>query len=104
MKKLLYFLSTCYSHLEEIKKMEMNTLSGMWESNNRDLGIVILQTGNTVLVHWKQKNPYWNYAAGTVKDNVVKMSFGGSDQQSGNISPGFDQITWGNGTSWIKKL
>lgn len=84
--------------------MDMSTLSGMWEASNGGLGIVVLQTGDTVLVHWKQPNPYWNYAAGTVKDNVVKMSFGGSDQQTGDISPDFDHISWGNGTSWIKKF
>ncbi|MEQ9549818.1 MAG: hypothetical protein RIM23_09385 [Coleofasciculus sp. G3-WIS-01] len=80
----------------------METLSGMWVASNGGQDIVVLQTGDTVLVHWKQQNPYWNYAAGTVKNDVVKMSFGGSDQQSGNISGNFDAITWGNGTSWTK--
>ncbi|NEP00713.1 MAG: hypothetical protein F6K58_19010 [Symploca sp. SIO2E9] len=83
--------------------MDTSTLSGMWEASNGGRSIVVLQTGETVLVHWKEKNPYWNYAAGTVKGDVVKMSFGGSDQQTGKISPGFDSITWGNGTSWSKK-
>ena len=77
-------------------------LSGMWTASNGGKDIVVLQTGETVLVHWKQDNPYWNYAAGTVRDNVVKMSFGGSDQQSGNISADYNSITWGNETSWTK--
>lgn len=83
--------------------MDMRTLSGMWEASNGGRDIVVLQTGETVLVHWKQENPYWNYAAGTVKGDVVKMSFGGSDQQSGSISPYSDTISWENGTSWSKK-
>ncbi|NES80293.1 MAG: hypothetical protein F6K10_01780 [Moorea sp. SIO2B7] len=80
----------------------MGTLSGIWVASNGGQDIVVLQTGDTVLVHWKQENPYWNYAAGTVKNNVVKMSFGGSDQQTGDISGNYDSIIWGNGTSWSK--
>ncbi len=78
------------------------TLTGKWEASNGNVDIFIIQNGVTVLVHWTQQNPYWNYASGTTKDNNVKMTFGGTGQDSGTISSGWDKISWDNGSSWSR--
>lgn len=78
------------------------TLTGKWSASNGNKDIFIIQNGITVLVNWTETNPYWNYAAGIVKDNEVKMSFGAGDQSSGVISPGWDRINWSNGSSWTR--
>ncbi|NEO32518.1 MAG: hypothetical protein F6K36_19220 [Symploca sp. SIO3C6] len=86
--------------------MDQRTLSGIWEASNGNRDIVVIQKGDKILVHWKEQNPYWNYAEGTVREgeDIVSMSFGGSEQKAGCISPYFDSITWGNGNSWTKKF
>lgn len=78
------------------------TLTGQWTASNGNVDIFIIQTGVTVLVHWTQDNPYWNYAAGTTKDNSIKMTFGGSDQDGGTISSDGNTINWDNGSSWSR--
>ena len=70
------------------------SLTGEWKASNGNVDIFVIQNGVTVLVNWTQQNPYWNYAAGTVKDSQVKMTFGGTGSQSGTISSDGNKITW----------
>ncbi len=78
------------------------SLAGKWAASNGGQDIFIVQSGIVLQVNWTQDNPYWNEAAGIVKDNQVKMSFGSGDQQSGNVSADGNTITWGNNTSWSR--
>ncbi len=75
-------------------------LTGKWEASNGNINIFIIQNGVTVLVHWTQDNPYWNYASGTTQGDSVKMTFGGKGQDSGKING--DTINWDNGSSWTR--
>ena len=79
-------------------------ITGKWSANNGNKNIFIIQNGVTVLVHWTETNPYWNYASGIVKDNQVKLSFGAGDQASGTISTDGNGISWSNGSSWSRVL
>jgi|GEM_PF-4779626 hypothetical protein len=79
------------------------TLTGKWSASNGNKDIFIIQNGVTVLVHWTQENPYWNYSSGTMtKNNEVKMSFGGGEQASGTLSSDWNKISWSNGSSWSR--
>ncbi|MBU7586673.1 MAG: hypothetical protein KAF91_28065 [Nostoc sp. TH1S01] len=78
------------------------TLTGKWSANNGNKDIYVIQNGITVLVHWTETNPYWNYSSGVVTNNGVNMSFGGGDQFSGTISQDGKTITWSNGSSWSR--
>ena len=78
------------------------TLTGKWAASIDDVDIFVIQNGVTVLVNRTPQNPYWNYASGTTKDNNVKMTFGGTGQDSGTISSGGDKINWDNGSSWSR--
>ncbi|TBR60381.1 hypothetical protein BLD44_005545 [Mastigocladus laminosus UU774] len=78
------------------------TLTGKWSADNGNKDIYVIQNGVTVLVHWTETNPYWNYSSGIVKNNEVKMSFGGGDQLSGTIATDGSKISWNNGSSWSR--
>ena len=78
------------------------SLSGKWKANNGNVDIFIVQTGEVFVVNWTEPNPYWNFAAGVVAGNNVRISFGGDGgtQTHGQLSG--DRIKWANGSSWSR--
>jgi len=100
--KVAVALCAAFLLMSSSPALAASSLSGQWRASNGGTDIFVIQNGVTVLVNWIQQNPYWNYAAGTVKGNQVKMTFGGVDYQSGNISPNWDKISWTNSTAWYR--